>query len=340
MCIEHYQLDPANYLTAASLAWDAMLLKTHIELELITDVSILDMFEKSKRGGLTFVGSKRYAKANNADMGKHYDASKESSYISYSDANNLYGWAMCEALPHKDIKFVENVPLKTILKTSDDADTGYMVEVDLEYPEELREKFRQCPPCPETMQHKQEWFSDYQLEVMESTHSKAKTKKLVPHLTKHENYVLHYRNLKFVHELGVKVTVKRVISFTQSKWMSEYINANNALRTIAKASKNEFLVSLFKLMNNSGFGKTMENVRNRQNVHLTVDRENAIKWFSKLEFKDSSYVDGLYLIQTHKTNVVYDKPVYVGCSILDISKLRMMDFHYNTMENISKGSVT
>ena len=110
MCIEHYRLDPANYLTAASLAWDAMLLKTNVELELITDVSILDMFERSKRGGLTFVGSKRYAKANNADMGKHYDASKESSYISYSDANNLYGWAMCEALPHKDIKFVENVP--------------------------------------------------------------------------------------------------------------------------------------------------------------------------------------------------------------------------------------
>jgi len=244
---------------------------------------------------------------------------------------------MCEALPHKDIKFVENVPLKTILKTSDDADTGYMVEVDLEYPEELHEKFRQFPPCPETMQPKQEWFSDYQLEVTESTHSKAKTKKLVPHLMKHENYVLHYRNLKFVHELGVKVTVKRVISFTQSKWMSEYINANNRLRTEAKATENEFLVSLFKLMNNSVFGKTMENARNRQNAHLTVDRENAIKWFSKLEFKDATYVDGLYLIQTHKTNVVYDKPVYVGCSILDLSKIWMMDFHYNTMEKHFKG---
>ena len=85
-------------------------------------------------------------------------------------------------------------------------------------------------------------------------------------------------------------------------------------------------------MNNSVFGKTMENVRNRQNMHLTIDRENAIKWFSKLEFKDATYTDGLYLVQTHKTSIVYDKPIYVGCSILDLSKLRMLDFHYNTIE--------
>jgi hypothetical protein len=73
-------------------------------------------------------------------------------------------------------------------------------------------------------------------------------------------------------------------------------------------------------MNNSVFGKTMEDVRNRQNLHLTIDRENAIKWFSKLEFKGATFIDGLYLIQTHKTAMTYDKPVYVGCSILDLSK--------------------
>ena len=90
-------------------------------------------------------------------------------------------------------------------------------------------------------------------------------------------------------------------------------------------------------MNNSVFGKTMEDVRNRENMHLTIDGDNTIKWFSKIEFKAANDIDGLYLIQTHKTATVYDKPVYVGCAVLDLSKLRMLDFHYNTIEKKLKG---
>ena len=82
----------------------------------------------------------------------------------------------------------------------------------------------------------------------------------------------------------------------------------------------------------------MEDVRNREDMHLTIDQDNAIKWFSKIEFKRANFIDGLYLIQTHKTATVYDKPVYVGCAILDISKQRMLDFHYTTIEKNFKGS--
>ena len=82
----------------------------------------------------------------------------------------------------------------------------------------------------------------------------------------------------------------------------------------------------------------MEDVRNRENMHLTIDRDNAIKWFSKIEFKHANYIDGLYLIQTHKTATVYDEPVYVGCAILDISKERMLDFHYSTIYKHFNGS--
>ena len=89
-------IGPANYLTAASLAWDAALLPTKIELELIANQEILTIVEKSKRGGLTFAGAKRYAKANNKHMGDNYDSKKESTYIAYVDANNLYGWAMVQ----------------------------------------------------------------------------------------------------------------------------------------------------------------------------------------------------------------------------------------------------
>jgi hypothetical protein len=98
VCMNYYKLDPANYLSAPSLAWDAMLLLTGIELELITDLKILDMVERMKRGGLCFVGSKRYVKANNKYL-EDFDPNKPETYIMYWDANNLYGWAMSQLAP-------------------------------------------------------------------------------------------------------------------------------------------------------------------------------------------------------------------------------------------------
>jgi hypothetical protein len=82
----------------------------------------------------------------------------------------------------------------------------------------------------------------------------------------------------------------------------------------------------------------MEDVMNRMDMRLAIDPDNAIKWFSTPQFKNANFIDGLYLIQTHKTEVLYDKPVYVGCSILDVSKVRMMDFHYNTIHENFKGN--
>ena len=105
-CMGNYSLDPANYLTAPGLAWDAMLLKTGVKLELITDVDVLKMYERMKRGVLCFVGTKRYAKANNIYL-DDYDEKQESSYVMYWDANNLYGLAMSEFLPYADFKFIE-----------------------------------------------------------------------------------------------------------------------------------------------------------------------------------------------------------------------------------------
>ena len=80
------------------------------------------------------------------------------------------------------------------------------------------------------------------------------------------------------------------------------------------------------------FGKTMENVKHRVNIHATTSDNNAIKGFNKMTFKNSRYNKGLYLIENYKTEIIYDKPIYVGASILDLSKLRMMDFHYNVIE--------
>ena len=129
-CIEYYKLDPSNYLTAPGLAWDAMLLQTKVKLDLINDVDMLSMIERQKRGGLCFVGSKRYVKANNKYL-PDYNPEEDSNYLMYWDANNLYGWAMSQSLPLDNLRFEEGTSLNKILKTPDDSHKGYIVEVDL-----------------------------------------------------------------------------------------------------------------------------------------------------------------------------------------------------------------
>ena len=180
MCLQYYRPDPANYLTAASIAWDAMLLKTKVELDLISDQEILTMIEKSKRGGLTFVGSKRYAKANNKHMGEIYDKAKDSSYILYGDVNNLYGFAMVQPLPQKDLNIDSSATLQSIIETPDDAETGYFVEVAVEFPNELHDEFKQYPPCPESLVSDETCLSDYRQAVAKNTQSKPASEKLTP----------------------------------------------------------------------------------------------------------------------------------------------------------------
>jgi hypothetical protein len=120
-----------------------------------------------------------------------------------------------------------------------------------------------------------------------------------------------------------------MVEFKQEKWMACYIEGNNTLRTKAN---NAFEHNFFELLNNAVFGKTMQNVRNQMNLHLTTDHNNAIKWFSKCSFQNNTYANGLYLIDTHKDTIVYDEPVYVGCAILELSKLKMLELHYDVID--------
>jgi hypothetical protein len=130
--------------------------------------------------------------------------------------------------------------------------------------------------------------------------------------------------------LGVKTgELHNVVEFKQKKWMQPYIEGNNELRTL---SKNDFEKDYYKLMNNSVFGKTMQNVRKQMQIYLTTDHKKAIKRFGQLNFKHSTLCNGLYMIENYKTEIIYDKPVYVGCAILDLSKLKMLEFRYNVID--------
>ena len=134
-CIEIYELDPAHFLSAPGLAWQACLKKTKVELELLTDIDMLLMVEKGTRGGIC-QAIHRYAKANNKYM-KNYDKNITSSYLIYLDANNLYGWAMSQKLPVNGFEWVEDLSQfkEDLIKNCDEnSDKIYFLEVDVEYP--------------------------------------------------------------------------------------------------------------------------------------------------------------------------------------------------------------
>ena len=310
VCLDNYKLDPVWYLTAPGLSWDAMLRVTGIKLELLTNSDMLMMVENGTRGGVSMI-SNRYSEANNKYMDS-YDDAKPSKYIQYLDANNLYGWAMSEKMPYKNFKWVDikNTPVEEVLtKVLLDEDLGYILEVDLEYPSELHDLHNDYPLAPETMKIN-------------------RVNKLTPNLRNKTKYILHHRNLGLYLSLGLKLTkIHRIIEFKQSKWLAPYIALNTNLRTNVK---NNFEKDFFKLMNNSVFGKTMENIRNRKDIKLVTSKQQALKLIAKPNFKHRTiFTENLISVHMSKTKLVFNKPVYVGMCILDVSKTLMYDFHYN-----------
>ena len=264
VCFKNYELDASHYLTAPGLAWDASLKMTTIELELITDYDKYLFIEKGLRGGNSMIGH-RYAKANNKYL-PNYDAKKLSEYIIYLDANNLYGWAMMLKLPYKGFKWIdyENIDFA---KIDADGDIGYIIECDLEYPKELHDLHNNYPLAPEKITVTNDMLSPFSLELKDRLQIKDdSTSKLICTLSTKKNYVLHIKNLQLYLSLGMKITkVHKVMSFEQKAWLKPYIEYNTNMR---KKAKNNFEKDFYKLMNNSVFGKTMENVRNRIRFEL------------------------------------------------------------------------
>ena len=185
------------------------------------------------RGGISYIAH-RHAEANNKYM-KDYDPERDSSYIVYLDANNLYGWAMSQSLPCGDFKWLD--PDKVNLEHyTNDSKKGIILEVDLEYPEELHDLHNDYPLAPEKILVSDQMLSPY-CKSLKERHGipSGKVKKLVPNLMDKERYVLHYRNLQLYLSLGMKLKkIHRVLEFTQKAFMKPYIDFNTEKRRLAK----------------------------------------------------------------------------------------------------------
>ncbi|XP_018405556.1 PREDICTED: uncharacterized protein LOC108781931, partial [Cyphomyrmex costatus] len=274
-CVASYGLDPAHYYTLPGFTWDAMLKHTRVKFELLTDIDMVMFVERGIRGDLSQC-SGRYARANNRYM-QAYDPSEPSSYLMYYDVNNLYGWAMCQPLPYADFAWVDDAHNFDYTTVALDSPTGYILEVDLEYPRRLHDAHADLPFCP--------------------TRAKPPGKrddKLLATVRDKQRYVVHYRNLQQCTRHGLRVTkIHRVLRFAQSAWLRDYIELNTQFRTRAR---NDFEKNLYKLMNNAVFGKTMENVREREtsdDVGRTVwrggvDRETEFPQLQRLRGEPDS----------------------------------------------------
>ena len=314
-----YGLDPAHYFTAPGLSWDACLKITGVELELLTDLDMLLMWERCIRGGISMI-SNRYGEANNKYMEGGFNKNKPSKYIMYLDAKNLYGCAMSKKLPTHGFKWMSGGELENLYENQELNTwnkTPCILEVDLEYPEKLHDLHNDYPLCPEGVK------------------CKNNVEKLIPNLRDKKKYVLHYKNLIQCLKLGMKLKrIYRGIKFVESEWMKPYIDMNTKLRAEAK---NNFEKDHYKLMNNSVFGKTMENIRNRVNVKLVNNEEKARKLIAKPNYSSCKiFSENLISVHMKKTSLVMNKPVYLGACILDLSKTIMYDFHYNYIKPMYK----
>ena len=315
LCLKIYGLDPVYYFTAPGLAWGACLKITGIDLELLSDPNMLLMFEKGIRGGISII-SNRYGKANNKYMRKGFNKSIPSKYLMYLDANNLYGCAMSEKLPTHGFKWLTGGEMEKIYENRHNLNKmPCILEVDIVIPENLHDLHNDYPLCPEKVK------------------CKNGVEKLIPNLRDKKKYVLYYKNLIQCLDMGLKIkNIHRGIKFVESEWMKPYIDKNTNLR--AKA-KNNFEKDFYKLMNNSVFGKTMENIRNRVDVKLVNTKEKLRKLVAKPNLKGPPKIFSENLVSVHmkKTSLIMNKPVYLGMCILDLSKTIMYDFHYNYIKS-------
>ena len=328
-CLQYYKLDPCHYFSSPGLSWDAMLKMTKIKLELITDIDMFQFIEKGLRGGTSYIEN-RFSEANNKYM-ENFDENKPSKYIMYLDANNLYGWAMSQYLPTGNFKWLtkEQIKKTNLANYSEEHDEGLLLEVDLDYPQELHDLHNDYPLAPEKLKVNKNMLSDYCQKISEKFNiSSGQVHKLITTLGKKEKYVLHYRNLQLYLSLGLKLKkVHRVLQFNQSPWLKKYIDFNTNKRTL---SKNDFEKNFFKLMNNSVFGKTMENLRKRVDVRLVTNKEKILKLSSKPSYVSSKiFNENLVAIHKIKETLLMNRPAFVGACILDLSKTFMYDFHYN-----------
>jgi len=293
-----YGIDPLHYFTLPGYAWDVTLNIIDVEPCLLKNTEMIDLFIDNIRGGISSVSVRKWLK---------HDADNS---IFYFDANNLYGWSMSQQLPYGDFEFINIKSLDDALNMVLDYDMedeyGYILTVDLHYPEYLHLDHNELPFLPERINDK-----------------------LCLSLLNKKMYTCHILNLQQAISHGLILEkVWRVIRFKQSKWLEKYISLNTTLRSNSSCDSDK---NFYKLMNNAVFGKTMQNpLKECKHVPVAI---NDVDEREKIEKKASylsqeQWTDNLVLYEIDKVPIM-NKPIYIGFVILELSKWKMYDTFYH-----------
>ena len=237
--INQYDINPLYCVSLPGYTWHCGMKYTDINLQTLQDKDMILLIESNIRGGISSV------------MGDRYVRSDENKKILYVDANNLYGHSMSQYLPYDEIKFDNTVKLEDIINTPDDNDIGYFVEVDLKYPDNIKQKTKNFPFASVNQKIIPDNYNDYMKEIKPDTY--IHSSKLTCDWFDKKIYLIHYRMLKFYIRHGMMVDkVHNIISFKQSKWLENYISFNTRRRNRAN---NDFEKDFYKLLNNAFYGK-------------------------------------------------------------------------------------
>ena len=320
MGLIEYGLDPLHYATAPAFSYDAMLKMTKAEPELLHDIDMYMFLENGVRGGISTIPHRLAVDEDN-------------SKIFYTDCCNLYGYSMSQKLPYADFEWLEDeeIAVLDVCKFDADDDTGLILEVDLEYPQHLHDLHQDYPLAPENLLITEDMLSPHAKQYLEKNDLTFRdTKRLTPNLHNKSRYTIHIKNLQLYMSLGLKlITIHKVLRFTQKAWLKPYILFNTEKRRVALS---DFEKDFFKLLINSIFGKMMENVRRYMSVRMITCGRQHVFYTSKPQFTRFQIVsEDLVAAEMTKVEVQLNKAIYAGFSILELSKHRMYDFHYNVM---------
>ena len=293
MVKKDFGLDCTKYISAPQLAFDAMKLTLDEPIELMSDSEMILMCEQNVRGGVSFVNERHVQLKNytKKPAGTNLD-DKIQDQLLYIDVNNLYSVAQSAPLPHhgyawcseKDIEILT----REILNINIDNDVGFILEVDLEYPEELHELHASLPFLPQQELFTFDDLSPFSQKSMEILQGKNRAKnykatKLVTNLKNKKSYVIHYRMLQTCLRAGLKLKkIRRGIKFYQSRYLKIFIDLCTNKR---KNAKSPFIKMLMKLFMNSVYGKFLQNNRAHFEVKICTKQTLFKKYFSAVNYK-------------------------------------------------------
>ena len=310
--LNEYQLDPAYFVSAPQLAWNALLQHINRPIALITDPVMYRMIQPNIRGGICHA-SVRYARANNKLMGSLYDLTQPTSYIMEIDANNLYGWAMSQEMPDGDFEWVSQDECREMellmnyadgrianfdlglfnYRVTDEEKKSFIFEVHLEYPAEHHDRDDDYPLAPEVMTIEPEITGEKQHNLRAQYFGAACpfSRKLICFVLPKKQYVVLGQLLRFYLDREMRlVKVHRGIRSNSSPYVAGYIANNTGKRKQFK--HDDVKKAFFKLMNNVPYGKTIENVARRTDIRLLTDMEKARKLAEKPNCVDFRVFDG------------------------------------------------